>query len=264
MTSASPRQALIQTPDVVIELQRAEDGLPLLTSIQRSGDLQGFFDEINIKRPDLSRVFPDEVIDMLRGSLSDRKRIHNVSMPDGTKEQMYVSKTNVGDLFRSLFATVLGRCRTQKMSATDYGVEESGEASAGITYYPPQRDLLLSQGGQLTEGLNRFLGISLNAQQLHSVGIKDGQWVEWHPFIEESIRENFQEVSFRLDTEPDIWGELDDLPERLLDHFIRLPNQKYMREKVLFRVSRHAISQICLRLVGSCSPLPLRKERCSR
>ncbi|MFZ0750207.1 MAG: DUF4062 domain-containing protein, partial [Pyrinomonadaceae bacterium] len=258
-----PHSNLLEIPDLTITLGAAEDGVPLLLQINRSADLEEFFNQINLNKPNLETAFPDLVIDELRLSLADRRRIHSVVMNTKNVEAMYVTRRSLSIMFRSLMSSLVGRGGKTRVVPGGYLAKhvESEEMDSKSTNWPGEQLSPITESVEntleSTGGTNRFLGISLSNGSLYSVGRKDERWVEWHPFAPESLRANLPETQFRIrvldpskyDNER-LTGSLSDLESKLMDFAIRnLGDHGWIHEKVDFRVQRQSIAQLSLRIV---------------
>ncbi|KST67967.1 protein kinase domain-containing protein [Mastigocoleus testarum] len=205
---------ITQLPDINILLGRAEDKLLFLLEINRSNGLNNFYDKLHISKPDLTVEFPDAIFNELLVSLSKQKRIYTVHMKNGQSEELFVSQNNLSNLFESLFFRIVDSCslsnkriktRSSLISESDSTLYQEEELyDRDIITNPEVIDKVnkaekVEEYGNLESvgGLNRFLGISLNDNKLYSVGKQNGKWVEWHPFILESLEVNLPDVFFK-------------------------------------------------------------------
>jgi hypothetical protein len=292
IVEVSERDVLEAKPDAVVDVHRSEDGLPLLLNIRRSGELESFFQELQYQKPNLENCFPDEVVDRLRASLADRKRIRQVLMADGTSESMYVSRTNLAMLFQSVFAAVVNECHKPESaiparSRAAAARREADSDLSGLPLPPPppsfsgplddkgadefeklfgarrtNAEAPLQQkryeaptsgvGLQSTAGRNRFLGLRLKHQGVHSVGLRGEQWMEWHPFISESLVAAFPKAQFTF--LPDAGtegtsGPIDVLSERMTEYAVAhlLVNESALSGDLWFTVARQSILEAFMR-----------------
>jgi hypothetical protein len=264
LIEVSQRDRLATIPDVIVGLQRAEDGLPLLAYLQRSEDLNSFFLELEARKPNLSSVFPDEIVDELRSSLTSRKRLQKVEMLDGTTELLYVSKANLAALFRSLFSLIVEQCRsTAESSSTDAfkqflrRLEDVTKSTVPAVVGTPETGQLQSTGG-----INRFLGISLSDDKLYSIGFKNGKWIEWHPFVLESLEANFPKTRFRVAGNEDVEGEINTLSDRLIQYAVdHLPNDEQLSSDLTFTIPRQSVGLVCLQVANAIAGYHSQKRR---
>jgi len=208
-------------PDVILQIGHAEDDLPLLLQIKRTQgvDLPSQLHQLTINYPFVKSIkaYYDllEAVEKHATEVLIKARILPVRMNDGRTEEMYISSRNLSKLFHSTFSYIIERAEGQTIPAgkskeepnTVKSIEEESEyhlfaQSMTTSFPPPFPD---SAGGdthklQSVGGRNRFLGISLITGLTYSVGQKANQWVEWRPFVYESIPANFPGCRFHIKT----------------------------------------------------------------
>jgi serine/threonine protein kinase len=108
--------------------------------------------------------------------------------------------------------------------------------------------------GKLEEDLNRFLGMSLLDGHVTSVGQQLGQWVEWRPFLFESIPANFRHGRFIIEGRSGnetlkITGELPLYPQSLYDYALdHVDAYGRLDARVYFSLPRQAIGELIVRV----------------
>ena len=183
-------------PDLTVQIGQAEDDLPLLLQIQRSRNLSEHFEAISkiIHRPGLQP--PDALISTFRRSIEDHAMkvwaddgIKDVTMGDGSKQELFVVRTPLSFLFNSSLDSILAPRQKGKRRATAESVHRPT-----TQHVKP----LQSAGGS-----NRFFGICIRTGRVYSVGRPRDRfgnlgedWIEWRPFIFESVPHNFPDARF--------------------------------------------------------------------
>jgi hypothetical protein len=196
LTVSAPAR-LRTDPDVIVPIGESEDGLPLLLRVRRSADLEPTFRELEmlITRPGSSS--PGALLGSFRQALADygatawaEAHIEPVTMTDGTKRDLYVTRSTLSNLFGSLFTRLLLAHRADV--ETDFGVVASVRVKrsggrrvaevAASSAPAPLAPVLQSAGGA-----NRFLGISPDDGSLHSVGHVGAETTQWRSYLTESL-----------------------------------------------------------------------------
>ena len=196
--------SLKSLPDVTVEIGTSQDGLPLLLKVRRSRDIDSPFEALKsmLDRPRTS--LPDALLNSYRQAIEDYAAniwaldgMQSVRMNDGSFQQLFVTTTSLSRLFSStLTALLVSKGDAIKASRSRPGTRDATAAhpvNDGI-----HRALLQSEGGS-----NRFLGISSADGSCYSVGTllgqfggDRGQWVEWRPFIAESLSMHVLDAKF--------------------------------------------------------------------
>lgn len=261
------RDHLEKTPDVSILVGSAEDRLPLILEVKRSQEIAALIKEVNLEMPDITKEFPNKIINDFNILLRSKNGLHQVRMLDGSSRNLYVSRTNLSTLFRSLCYSIIDSCRVMSHS-------KANEKEAGVAYnYKAitqsqlslnfDSDLLLGTDvkvstshsnintslGALSSqgGSNRFLGISLTDDSLYSVGIQNEEWVEWHPFLLESIEPNLSDVYFKVgDTDAKPFVEFSENITRYA--VANFSESGKLDDPVYFYVPRQSIGKLCVEI----------------
>lgn len=218
--SVDPGFKLKATPDVILEVGCAEDGLPLLFEIKRSEsiDLKNQLVKLAEKstfilnHPSYKELIA--AIDKHSVDVLTQNRLFQVRMQDGRSEELYVSSRNLTRLFYSTFAHIIdraeGHTKPADMKKTENKTVKSHEEES--EYHLIAHSLTTSSpfpfnniGTELRTlqsvgGRNRFLGVSLMSGKAYSVGQQGGDWVEWRPFIFESIPATFPDCRCHVKT----------------------------------------------------------------
>jgi hypothetical protein len=166
------------TPDAVVHVGLAEDGLPLVLEVSRSQDVGSLLEEITNKVVRPGAEPPEAMFKTFQQSLEQysrqawaQERVFAVAGRDGVSRDMYVTSSTLATLFDPLFANILDPQYTQGIKRKDQGrrVERTVKRTVIGGFGPqgiaadesPAKDgiekTLQSVGGQ-----NRFLGISLD------------------------------------------------------------------------------------------------------
>lgn len=187
-------------PDLVVQIGQAEDGLPLLLRIRRGADLESTFRTLEslITRP--GSPSPKAILATFRQSLEDfgahawaAAHIEQVRMTDGTRQDLYVSRNTLSDMFGSLLTRLL----LARRSASEYFLSSVRSIRLAPSQGPPAPPPAKLQS---VGGVNRFLGISPDDGSLHSVGLDAHMTVQWRPFIAESMVGAFPDARSFLTT----------------------------------------------------------------
>lgn len=141
-----------------------------------------------------------------------------VSLEDGSSRKLYVTKSNLSQLFRSALATILAAARRSDGSENLQPARDPDRWASAIQVQTvidpsiPNAGALESEGGT-----NRFLGIDPLTNDIFSVGWrKDQGCVAWRPFVFESIAGSLPSVTFVLGTDR-LASPLTELPTVLLE-----------------------------------------------
>ncbi len=197
----STASRLRSDPDVLVPIGTAEDDLPLLLEVSRSRDLSGPFQQLRdaIGSPD--HPAPDDLLNTFRESLTDHatrawagRDLHRVRLRRGESRTLYVTPFTLSGPFRSILAGFLGN------KEADVILDEPITAQPRFRWEEDELDLTApplrlrqaidSTGpGELqsTGGRNRFLAVDPGDGATYSVGLSDGKWIEWRPFLCESV-----------------------------------------------------------------------------
>jgi hypothetical protein len=234
--SVSAPARLRTDPDIVVQIGQSEDGLPLLLRIRRGADLEPTFRMLQslVTRP--GSPSPSALLATFRQALEDfgatawaAAHIEEVCMTDGTRHDLYVTRSTLSDMFGSLLTRLL-LAQQSALVEQDYGsvVSVVRMARSGSSRSVPSRPMAALQS---TGGANRFLGISPDDGSLHSVGRTADTTVQWRPYVTESLIDPFPEARMELPF-GDVAG--DDHAKNLLDYAIRyarpdgsLPHSSY-------------------------------------
>ena len=251
--AVNPAASLERLPDMVLHVGAAEDGLPLLMRVRRSRDiaphLQALADELGEDEAPLA------LLDQFRQALEQhaterwtRRGIRDTRLRDGRTARMYVSRTNLGGLTSSLLSRVLAESTKT--------VEEATAAPAvGTLIVSARRE---SQRLESVGGVNRFLGISLADGSAYSVGRRADEWVEWRPYIFESIRGAFPDARYGIgfSAAPVTHTDAAGYEGELRDWAIRqLPRSEHLRLGVWLVLQRQAAGQAILRVAQSLAAM---------
>lgn len=180
---------LSTNPDATIPIGTSEAGLPLLISITRSRDLRPCIQALADVLPS-SAPHSDAILSSFRQALEAdarkswaRERLFSVQRGDGGCCEMFVTRANLTQLFRSTMSLLLAASPTGTLSS-EFSVRDPSEwreRTVAIEHEKP-RSPLQSEGGK-----NRFLGIDPQTGATFSVGMVNGTWIEWRPFYFESV-----------------------------------------------------------------------------
>lgn len=261
----STQSEIPKIPDINIPLGRSEDQLFFIIDINRSNGLEDFFKELDIRKPNTKLEFPDIIFDELRVSLSERNRIYTVYKKNGETEDLFVSQKNLSQLFESLFFRIVSSCSlsSKKEKTRPQITAISQEKELEDVYLITNSTLIdqINKGKQVEEdeklesvgGTNRFLGISLTSDNLYSVGKRSGKWVEWHPFILESLEANLPDVYFspRKNVDNNI-KPISSLEEYLTYHGMNnFSSNGQFIEEIDFYVARQSVGKLFFKIAQS-------------
>lgn len=207
-------------PDIVLQVGNAEDGLPLLFEIRRSEtmDLKAQLTKLAEKSSfilnhnafkELLHAIDKHAVDVLT-----QNRLYKVRMQNGSHEELYVSSHNLTRLFHSTFSHIIDRAEGHTKpvelkkgeNKTVRSLEHESEYHLFAHSLTTSSPLPFEQPGkgirtlQSVGGRNRFMGISLTTGQTYSVGHLEGEWVEWRPFLYESIPATFPDCRCHIKT----------------------------------------------------------------
>jgi hypothetical protein len=208
------------------------------------------------------------------------ERLVQVHMNDGSVRRHYVSTANLTQLFRSTFAALLkgmpveaadGRAtqpRTEREPARTVGTiatvqgrpatvrRRSAPQFATVTrpsvipatviqIASPLPDAATSMPFlQSTGGANRFLAVEPPTGALCSVGRDGTKWVEWRPFLFESLHHHFKTARVRIRSQGTRECLIEDLPRALFELALRAADdQGQLSPRVSVVVSRQAIAE---------------------
>jgi hypothetical protein len=208
------QKELLFEPDVVTHIGESEDDLPLLIDIKRSKDIGPHIDSIaEMIISSSSDRFADSMLDSFRdqierhaGSSWARHRIFSVQMKNGPAKKMYITEKNLSQLTSSLLSNILDSSKPTKNNVQSGSRSKSKQLSYDDEFPTEMsfdRDESKSSNDHLqsVSGTNRFLGISLESDEVYSVGYQLNEWVEWRPFHAESIHGNFTDYKFEVHSE---------------------------------------------------------------
>lgn len=243
-------------PDAVIQIGTAEDGLPLLLRVQRSRDLTYHLESLAALVTGPDGEPPTALIQNFGQSLAEYAHktwagqgLVEVSMRDGRTRTMYVSDLRLGELFLSALTRLLRLAQAAQVPGID--PERMHDTAVGIDLFQTGRASL--QPLESVGGQNRFLGVTLDTGEIYSVGRspQNGQWVEWRPFIFETVLDNLPDTLMRVDMERA--AKLNTTPRQFLSNI----NEFAMRHVnpdgtlsgvVKFAVGRQEIGHLVLKL----------------
>jgi serine/threonine protein kinase len=265
---------LATIPDIAVQIGESEDELPLLLNIKRSKDLGIHIDRLaEMIESDIYDDSIDDMLDGFRDQLERRaarnwasNRIFSVRLQNGAFEELYVTRKNLSELTTSLLFNILESSKylpqpRQGTAPRPVVSQPSGYSDEDdITQLPAPR----SSGSdsednpriQSVGGSNRFLGISTTSEQTYSVGIDSGDWVEWHPFYQESIRQNFPDCRFYIhpfSTEEIVFNSFKDiLEEYFFDH---MDERGVLDGNIRLILSRQSIGQTIAKIANTVASI---------
>ena len=265
-----PASELYNIPDTYTKIGENIDNLPLAIFAQRSGELKEMFSVLDPKKLDFTQSFPRDLITQIQSEFVEPTRIRTVQMRDGTDQLVYVSRNNLAELstnilVRILAATQMRRKVFKKVNKTinKNRLPDSVEihqdtlpqynAQVPLTHgyqkHPVPGDFEELEGIESVGGLNRFLGISIETGSIYSVGIKDRKWVEWRPYITESIVSEFGNEKFSIYGETQFDGNFLNFAEVIRDYAFEniTPNGK-LRERIELHLSLNSIARLILHI----------------
>jgi len=176
-------------PDATISIGTSEVGLPLLISITRSRDLGPYVQALASVLPS-SAPHSDSILSSFRQALEAdarkswaQERLFLVRRADGSYCEMFVTRANLTELFRSTMSLLIAASPTGTLRSTVPFRDPSEWQTRAVAIEDEKpRSPLQSEGGK-----NRFLGIDPQTGATFSVGMVNGAWVEWRPFYFESV-----------------------------------------------------------------------------
>ncbi len=265
---AKTHSELITQADILTNIGLSEDGLPLLINIKRSKNLSPHIDAIAdmVKHSKYDEEL-DVMLDDFRESLERyaantwaSHRICNVEKKDGTTDEMYISTNNLNQLTSSLLSRILKSAKEKPVfEEADHQLGDNGNVESPNDFYWDEDDEVTDLGWdydsesdsedsslQSIGGQNRYLGISAKDGNLFSVGYNGNNWVEWHPFLIESIPSNFPECMFVIP------GYKKEVPVSQYQHHLEefcleeIRNDGYLRypTNVTITLSRQSIGHV--------------------
>ena len=202
-------------PDINLHIGLAEDGLPLIVSVKRSRDCTSALNSLErlATRPGFDP--PTALLSSFRQLIEEHAReagrsqaITHVLMRDGSFANLLVCGPNLSILFKSSLASLL-ECRSAPKRSFRKREGTRGEPLQRLTAASVTSQPLQSEGGR-----NRFLGISLRDGRCYSVGVArtpsgfgGGTWVEWRPFLAESLFARFPDCTFVIGEQTEVRKE---------------------------------------------------------
>jgi hypothetical protein len=210
------------------------------------------------------------------------ERLVQVHMNDGSVRRHYVSTANLALLFRSTFAALLhgkpvgavDRASAQSTSeldrrepartvgtiATVQGAHATVRRRAPqfatvtrpsvipatvIQIASPLPDPQTSMPFlQSAGGANRFLAVDPRTGALCSVGREGGKWVEWRPFLFESLQHHFETARVRIKSQGVRECPIEDLPRALFELALRTADDHgQLSPRLSVVVSKQAIAE---------------------
>ncbi|WP_170068014.1 DUF4062 domain-containing protein [Lentzea guizhouensis] len=198
---------LMSEPDVLVPIGTTEDDVPLVLEVSRSQDLSEPFRQLRAAVSSSSMPPPDELLETFRASLVDHATrswaaadMHEVLMRDGGQRTLYVLPRTLAGIFRSAMSGFLG---------PQPHVVDSVLSSAALRN---PRPVQISMAGgfkpelQSTGGRNRFLAVDPETGTTLSVGRQRGRFVEWRPFVCESVTAVLPNTTLQLDADDGLEG----------------------------------------------------------
>jgi serine/threonine protein kinase len=214
--------ALIAQPDTSVHIGPSEDGLPLIFQVMRSRDLNRNMEALVSEIVSSSNAVA-ALLSSFRQALESYAReawageqILSVQWDEHVSRMLYVSRSNLSQLFQSTFASALGEARAA--GAREFLRSRGGASVIGAQTRAQWAEsasdatALESEGGQ-----NRFLGIDPQTGDAYSVGLKSGKWVKWRPFIFESILSSLPRARFVVGSDDSSYS-VAELSEFLLNY----------------------------------------------
>lgn len=271
-------------PDLICHIGHAEDGLPLLLRVVRSeqGHLAQLVDSLaaELSQPglltdrDLLSGLHQSLEQQIRSSWS-QKRLFPVRLQDGSTQEMFVTSQTLSKMFQSLFAVLLDAAQNHSVPA------RKPEARAPTPPPPPKSDTeyatrhttvimavnddargetppLVSVGG-----MNRFLGIAPDDGRCYSVGIDDGAWVVWRPFLHESLASSMPDGRFAIRAAGQTVhsGPIPTFQQQLFDAAVDLASAaSTLPLKTFFILSRQAVVKLILETATALTALHAKGE----
>jgi hypothetical protein len=135
---------------------------------------------------------------------------------------LYVTKSNLSQLFRSALATILAAARHSDGSEKIQPAREH-DRWASVIQVQTVIDPSIPNAGALESegGTNRFLGVDPLTSDIFSVGWRKGEGcVAWRPFVFESIAGSLPSATFVLGSNR-LAAPLKELPRALLEQVIQ-------------------------------------------
>jgi hypothetical protein len=187
-------------------------------------------------------------------------------MQDGSSRNLFISPNPLTSIFRSSFEellTLLPRFPETAWSALS-GLFRAKNAGSNDLFRARGARTPSSSGSlfggspvplQSEGGANRFLGVSIEGSQAYSVGhprddwaIVRSDWVEWRPFVFESIPHHFPDAKFVLGADKPTTVPGERYQEALLESALALPIQDRLDIPVCIEISRNSIAAFVARL----------------
>ena len=256
-----PRSELSNRPNLAVEVGESEDGLELVLLVERSQNLR---DALWDAAKYLERTPSDPPLDAISRVLFEegeriwkRKRLFDVSLPDGDVHECYVSSHTLTELFApSLLTSVMSLPRGFSRSSS-YDDYDSGLTSATPIASREGLDERVESFG----GSNRFLAVSLKDQSCFAVGWDEGtaRFIDpptfWRHFVNESLA-GFAHCTFSVTEESGTRtggiaaeGALENYRDTMLS-LLESQNQNAKTQFLpRFRVTRGALAQVILNAV---------------
>jgi hypothetical protein len=254
-------------PDVLVPIGTAEDDLPLLLEVSRSRDLSGPFQQLRDAIGSADHPAPDDLLTTFRESLTDHatrawagQDLHRVRLRRGETRTLYVTPFTLSGPFTSILAGFLGNKEADAIRGEPITAQLPFQSTSWVDddyrelTAPPLRLPFLDSTGpgelQSTGGRNRFLAIDPEDGATYSVGISNGQWVEWRPFLCESVLPALPGTTLNVDT----WNgfAVEDATQNLLRlYWPPTPDGRLNRPSVL-RTARSTLLNV---LVGVAEEL---------
>jgi hypothetical protein len=194
---------LVSEPDVLVPIGTSEDGLPLLLEVIRSRDISYPFYRLRNAISGATSPALDELLDKVQGSVAAQaihtwtgEDVHEVLLRDGRRRRLYVPPL----MLRTTFTTIVSRFLSPATRLYSYLFKptripglDSRPRTLPETWRAPSSPGLQSQGGR-----NRFLAIDPEDGSTYTVGRREGQWVEWRPFLCECILPTLPEAEVEM------------------------------------------------------------------
>lgn len=213
--------ALRIQPDTTVRIGNTEDGIPLILRVRRSRDLSRHMEALAAEMPGSSNSAM-ALISSFRQSLEAHAkdawaldRLESVRWSEESMRQLYVTSSNLSQLFRSTLALMLANASGRVKHSRSSGISVIRAQTVAQTVIEENSNkvaALESEGGK-----NRFLGIDPLNGEVFSVGRRASGWVQWRPFVFESIEALLPAAKFFLGPHDNTRDLLTELPKALMD-----------------------------------------------
>lgn len=251
------RESIYHTPDCIVQIGTAPDGLPLALYISRSLNFDAWISGI---ATGLGRTMDDRFVHDLREKLAyeartyaiSRGRVDSSQRPIGHQTQLYVARRSIADAVSpSVFASLVKNDRMPGMAqATEQPTILSGlEVRGG--WFPR----ITSMGG-----VNKFMCLSLDTEEVWigswTVDAGQNRLHLLRPFIEEGL-ERMPGVEFIVNRGIPGMGQvvtrtsnIDEWQKAWSDALATADDDEFDALQSQIRVPRAAIAELLLQLIG--------------